>query len=545
MHEMVILSIRQLPSCIGISPVVLNMRQRVMMFGLDGAPWTLLSHWISKSKLPTFKRITQLGSKGILKSTIPCVTFPAVPSMLTGMNPGNLGVFSFIKPDGSSISMRDIRYQKIWNILDQQNRSSCILNVPLTFPPEKINGLMISGWIPSEKSNYTYPKDLRKLGFYNDDVDTKIFRLRYKKNNPIYRMKLIDLTIERTERRYNIFKKLNREKDYDFSLFWVSETDILQHCCWEYKESLLQFYIKLDNLLSDALSSFPDRNLFVVSDHGFESRPRQFFFANTWLQKQGYLKKSRGMGGALHYFFNFGEVFAYNYLSQRLIGKILAFWRSLKKHKADSNQECVMEKIDNFPGIDRKNSKAYLGTLFGIHVNNCSSYEAIREEIIEKLRKLRDGNGAKVMRNVWKKEEVFMGEYLKEIPDIIFRTSEKYMPFPALTKNLFGKVKRTQYWWQTGEHYRARDGILLACGPAIRKKNDPLSTRIENIAPTILYLIGCEIPKHVDGRVLTEICVLTRKPILKEHEQVTEEIRRLKREDEEKIKDRLRKLGYL
>jgi len=519
-----------------------------MIVGVDGAPWTLLSHWISKNKLPTFKRVANLGSKGVLRSTIPCTTFPALPSMFTGLNPGNLGIFSFTNFDGSLVTMKDIYYPKIWNILGKHNRSSCIVNVPATFPPERVYGVMVSGWAPSEKSNYTHPEYLKEeiKGFRNDRNEEEIRRLRKKKRNEKSRKKYFDLMIEQTERRYDVFKKLNQEKDYDFSIFWIQETDTIQHYCWEYKKALLRFYIKVDNILSDVLSNFSDRNLFVVSDHGFESRPEKFFFVNTWLRRQGYLKQ---IGGPLFSrFVNFGQFFAYNYLHRWLLEKMLALWGSMRK-KSGSNQKCAISKIDNIPGIDKKNSKAYLSTIFGIRVDNANNYEEIREEIIEELRKLKDEKGDKVMRDVWKKEEVFKGRYLMEIPDIVFRTSERYMPFPALTKNMFGKVKRSRYWWQSGEHFRARDGILMACGPAIRKNNDLVNANIEDIFPTILHLMGFKIPRYIDGKVLRKISVRVGKPVFKKYEHVSEEVLRqrqqLERKDEEKIKKRLRELGYL
>ena len=137
------------------------MNQKVMIVGLDGGPWALLNNWVSNNKLPTFKRVMNQGSKGILKSTIPCTTFPAIPSMLTGMSPGNLGVFSFINYKGSLLTMSDIEYPKIWNILSNHNYTSCIVNVPATFPPEKLDGIMISGWVPGEKNKYTYPERLQ------------------------------------------------------------------------------------------------------------------------------------------------------------------------------------------------------------------------------------------------------------------------------------------------------------------------------------------------------------------------------------------------
>lgn len=521
--------------------------QRVILLGLDGAPWNLLNHWILSNKLPTFKKIINLGSKGILKSTIPCTTSPAVLSLFTGMNPGNLGFFSFIKPDGSPISIGDSKYDKLWNLLEMQNCSSCVVNVPLSYPPERIRGVMLSGWIPSMKSNYVYPKDLREdtKKFFNDRIEKEKFKLRDKKRNKKDRKKLLNLLYTITENRYSIFKELNQKQIFDLSILWIEQTDFLQHCCWEYKKTLLQYYIKIDDILSDILSIFPDRNLFIVSDHGFEHRPKRFFFVNTWLRQQGYLDQG---GGLINYFINFGQFFSYNYLPNWLIRKILARLQSMK-YNTDLNQNVFMENFDFFSGLDLEKSKVYLKTLFGINIKKSNNYDMIREKIITKMRNLKDERGEKVVRNVWKKEEVFKGKYLKEIPDIIFLTSEKYAPFPSLTKNLFGKIKRTRYWWQSGEHYRARDGILIAFGPAIRKNINIIHASIEDIVPTILHLMGFSIPRYIDGNVLINVCKTDRKPNINQisevHENLLGETYELEMKEKEKIIERLKKLGYI
>ena len=524
------------------------MNEKVMIIGLDGATWGLLHPWISNNKLPTFKKLVDLGSKGILKSTIPCTTSPALPSLFTGMNPGNHGIFSFLKPSGSPVTVQNIGYPTIWNILDKYNYRSCIVNVRCTFPPEKLCGLMISGSVPSDKSNYTYPEDLKERieGFRDDRILEKIFELRNKKKNKKYRKDLLELIIKQTERRYKIFKKLNQETDYDFSIFWIEETDLIQHCCWEYKKTLLQFYLNVDSILNDILLSFPNTNFFIVSDHGFESSPKKYFFVNTWLYKEGYLKQVSG--SFLRRFINFAQFFAYKYVHPQRLGRVLNLLQSVKLRQA-SDQQCAMDRLDNFPGIDKNNSVAYLATLYGIDVNDSDNYEANREEIIGKLEKMEDEERERIMRGVWKREEIYMGKYLKEIPDIIFLTSEKYMPFPTLTENLFGEIKRNVLPWQSGEHYRARDGILIASGPVIRRKNYLGNVMIEDVAPTILHLMGCGIPENVDGKVLTNMFKrdsdpAKRKPLSKKYYYIAKEIR-LERKEKEKIRERLRKLGYL
>ena len=281
-----------------------------MLLGLDGATWRLLIPWVKEGKLPTLKRLVNSGVTAVLKSTIPCLTIPALPSLLTGMNPGSHGILNFVKSDGTPVTFKEIKYPKLWNILDRNGFRSCIVGVRATFPPERLNGVMIGGSVPSEKSDYTYPKDLKeKIKFEDDEHNKKIHDLKRKKRCKTDRKKLVDLIIEQAERRYAIFKKLNEGEDYDFSMFWIPETDLIQHFLWEYRDSMLRFYIRLDGILSDILSTFPDRTFFIVSDHGFESRSSEFFFVNAWLKKEGYLFQKSLVPVPL---LNFGLFLAYN-----------------------------------------------------------------------------------------------------------------------------------------------------------------------------------------------------------------------------------------
>jgi len=162
----------------------IKMSEKVVVIGLDGATWNLLDPWLSQGKLPTFGRLIKSGIKATLKSTIPSTTCPALPSLFTGVNPGNTGIFSFTKPNGSPINSTDIKYPTIWNILDRYNYSSCVVDIRMTFPPEKLNGIMICGSpIPSYQSNYTYPEDLKgKINSFRDEkLDREIFeRDRFK-----------------------------------------------------------------------------------------------------------------------------------------------------------------------------------------------------------------------------------------------------------------------------------------------------------------------------------------------------------------------------
>ena len=503
-----------------------------------------------------FRRIIESGSTAILKSTIPCYTVPALSSLLTGTNPGRHGMLSVTKSDGVPTILTGMKYPKFWNVLDKGGFKSCIVGVRATYPPEKLNGIMISGSVPSDKSDYTYPKRLKEKFKFEDDEHTKmILNLRNKKRSKNFRLKLVELICEQTKRRYDIFKKLNQEENYDFSMYWIEETDIIQHFLWEYKDSLFQFYSRLDNILGDILSTFNDRTLFVVSDHGFEASPSQYFFMNSWLQKEGYLIIKRMIPITL---VNFGLTLGFKTIGvlargglrrfEKLLSSILLLYSKANNDLLD--KEIAIRRI-NVPGIDKKKSTAYLYTPYGIKINKTKNYETIREEIIQKLPKIENHDGEKIIKNVWKREEIYEGEYSNELPDVVFLTSEKYEIFPLVTKNYFSSNKNNRFfWWDSGAHGNAIDGILLAYGPEVRKKQNLGAVRIEDIFPTILHVMGCTIPDHVNGNILMSIFEknsepANRKPCFQKYINFTKDNLELEKDDAIKIRLKLRDLGYI
>lgn len=530
-----------------------QLSEKIMLLGLDGATWSILNPWISENKLPTLGKIVDSGSIGILKSTIPCTTVPAIPSLCTGINPGKHGILSFTKSDGSPVTIKDINYPKIWSILDGFNLKSCVVGLRATYPPEKLNGVMISGSSPSEKSNYVYPEYLNKeIKFKDDEHEQKILKIREKKRNVKHRKMLVDLIIGQMERRYEIFKKLAHDNDYDLLIFWIEETDNIQHWLWEYRDSLLQFYVRLDEVLNDILSTFNDRTLFIVSDHGFSPRSTEFFFVNTWLQKEGYLRQKKYVPNRL---LSSVQFFAYKNIRSTQLEKLLAYFtllRSVRRGdsgKTAASKGCAIMKID-VPGIDRKKSAAYLYTPFGIKVNTSSNYEDVRESIIKKLCRLKNQKGENVINEVWKREEIYNGEYLSEIPDIIFLASERYEPFPALTKELFSPVGKRKVGKWAGDHTKARDGIILAHGSQIKSRLNFGAARIEDVLPTILHTMGFPIPMHVDGRVLMDIFEkdsepANREPRFEKLSIVSKETFDMSKKEENEIKKKLKDLGYI
>ena len=119
--------------------------QKVIVIGVDGATLDIMEPWMDRGELPNFDKIRKNGVYGKLRSTDPYYSAPAWVSIVTGCNPGKHGIYDFFRTDTFSKKLVNSRYRKtpaIWNILTENRKKSIIVNVPGTYPPEKINGII-------------------------------------------------------------------------------------------------------------------------------------------------------------------------------------------------------------------------------------------------------------------------------------------------------------------------------------------------------------------------------------------------------------------
>jgi hypothetical protein len=123
----------------------------LLILGLDGATLDLVEPWIAEGRLPHLARLRRDGAWGRLASTVPAATFPSWTSFMTGVNPGRHGVLDFTRRERGEYRVRFVNatYRKaptIWRLLSDAGRRVSVLGLPGTYPPEPINGYMVSGF---------------------------------------------------------------------------------------------------------------------------------------------------------------------------------------------------------------------------------------------------------------------------------------------------------------------------------------------------------------------------------------------------------------
>ena len=124
--------------------------RKVLVFGMDGADWDIMQPLIDKGDMPAMARLQREGAWGPLASTIHPHSPTAWASFLTGSNPGMHGIFDFVHRKPGTYEM-EIFHTKLrggkslWQVLSQAGVRCGVMNVPMTHPPEKVNGYFVSG----------------------------------------------------------------------------------------------------------------------------------------------------------------------------------------------------------------------------------------------------------------------------------------------------------------------------------------------------------------------------------------------------------------
>ncbi len=531
--------------------------------------------------LPNLSRLVARGSHGILYSTIPPLSPAAWSSFATGMNPGKHGILDHIyRRDGTyehaPVNAKRRTGTSVWSIVGQHGKHVGLVNIPLTYPPGPVHGYMITGmYTPSEEVTYTYPPEL-KIELKQAIGGYQVFGQRSKLDLDL----ALDGLFEAMDRRFKAADYLLSTKPWDLFILVLQETDIVQHKFWKYmdpshpgyvpdgparyKTAILDIYRRVDEGLGDLLEYVDDDTVFILmSDHGAGPLHKRIYL-NNWLLREGFLRLKSSLIARLKYImlrlgYSPTELLGFiSRISPRLTDEII----KLVKKKSFSNDSSLHRAFLSNADIDWPRTKAYaLGSnLAGISINvqgrepeGCvepgEEYQAVREALRHCLLQLQDEDtGERIVKAVYYREEIYHGPNVGRAPDILFDTvGDRYAVF-GIHEFASSSIMEKDPWF-SGTH--RSDGILLMSGKDIRSGVELADRDLVDLAPTILYLLGCKIPEEMDGdlviQAVSEQYLEENPPQFSDYQrgETAEEISGFSTEEEEVIEDRLRSLGYL
>lgn len=513
-------------------------KPRVLVLGLDGATWTLLDPLLAQNKLPTLGKLAGGGSRAVLRSCIQPSSEQAWSAFATGKQNGKFGLYGFYQRARHSYALEYInashrRAATLWRILSDRGKRSVVVNVPLTFPVEPINGALVSGLMtPGLASRFTYPPALKSellqtLGEYIIDVD-----IERGESDAGSLEQLVERVRRMSELQTRAFEwLLDQNADWDFGMLVHRAPDILCHKFWRYQDPTHPLYNQQEaaqwgNVINDAfryldalharlLERFADERttVIVLSDHGFGSLTHAVYL-NRYFAERGLLGYFKESVNALREMLRTGVRRLNNPLVGAVKQRVFELAPQLK-----SNLHYSMA----YGNIDWAVTRAFaVGTMGNVYLNlrgrepqgsvAPEEYEPTRTEVIAVMKALVDPETRRPLFDaVYRREEIYHGDALDDAPDVVGLIDGPYHIAAvdwrpdAERGNIIEKVgSRLQFVSDTSGQHRM-DGILVANGANI-VPNAPLTQcpNLIDLAPTILQLLGEPISEDMDGRVLKE-----------------------------------------
>ena len=643
-----------------------------MVFGIDGGTYNVIDLLLKQGELPNFEKLMKNGTRAILRSTIPDITIPSWPSMFTGCNPGKHGLYNFELLDKNYrswfTSAQDLQAKTLWRLLSDQGKRVITLDVPGTYPPEEVNGIIVSGPVTAAESEFTYPKDF-KVRLLSEIVPGYVLEPKaaggYDAQDRL--AEYMAACHDNIKQRILLGRHFIENEKWNLLFLVFNSIDRLQHTFWRFwdsshpdhvptkllMEAIPEGYRMIDDFLGSLLTE-PDLNIMVVSDHGFTRVHKMLQIEKVFVDsidkpKSLSVKKNLFVNPSFCEFtpdsnlegFGFG-VYGKGDTTTLREGQYSENMVTLTTHSKDSfvdlrqefsgidpnklyiftarvkgspgsvvelveipqggNDRVIVSTVQNGSIMDIGRKFKPSSTKIILAVRNSSfggftpgtvaifnvcllegqdptsslepismiypfiylpkerghqaknlPYKKRRKAVMSKLLSLKCtdfkplnrfqwiaralGWRPSLVSHVYKKEDIYSGWAMDTAPDLIYVLNNRV---DLMHKSL----KIASSGWSAGHH---PDGIFLATGPVFKKSLNTEPFSVMDIAPTILHLLGCGVPKYMDGKVLKKILKTPYDRQVK-YNDINGEVKPhipLSSEDQREIEKRLHNLGYI
>lgn len=459
--------------------------RKVFVIGLDcAAPELVFERW--RDDLPNLRFLAEKGLWGELRSCIPAITVPAWSSMLSGKDPGELGIYGF--RNRANFSYDDmfiatgqyVREKRVWDYLTEAGKRSVVIGVPQTFPVKPLNGYLISGFLtPGRHKAFTHPSSLKdEVLAVAPEYDFDVPQFRTDKKDW-----LLEQIWEMTEKRFKVVDHLLATKPWDFFMLMEIGVDRIHHGFWSYHDpahrryvpgnpfenAIHDYYVAIDRRIGTWLDRIAkDAMVLVVSDHGAK-RMDGGICLNEWLWREGYLA----------------------FQSEPKPGKMIPF-----------------EKLE----VDWSKTKAwgsggYYGRVFlnvaGREPQGTippSRFEAAQDELTEKLRGVQDPSGEVIGTRAFKPTEIYR-TVSGNAPDLIVYFGD--LLWRSVGSLGHGAVHTFENDIGPDDCNHAENGMFILYDPREETdRGEVKGAQLMDIARTLLEAFEVPVPEDMQGRSL-------------------------------------------
>lgn len=498
-----------------------------LVFGIDALDPTLLDRW--REDLPELAAIGDNGHTTRLESTVPTVTGVAWPSLATGKLPTGHGVTHFTEDD-RVVNRDTVQSKMLWQLADEDGQTACTAGMPATYPPDETDGIVVSGiFTPSDADDWVHPPELAT------ELPDPTFDTGRADEETL---------LDAVETRKEMSLALLERDDWDLFVTTFMETDRAGHSLLRPQpdgtlagyDDLKEVYVAVDEAVGEIRAAADERNVFVVSDHGFGRHPRQRINVLQWLAEEGHVAgdaddddvpgvlSKEGVESVL----NRTPILDYLPASVRRFGRSILPSRRVSSEEMDDDGEISYSEFWLHGGFTVPDGA-----------------ETSVEELLSDLRAAENPTtGEPLFSWVARTDEAFDGPYTDRLPDVLVRFPPDFRGQPMYGDSLIEPIPTNAVEVDHDMH-----GVFLAAGSDITAGGDDWTEtfHICDVTPTLLHLLGTAVPADCDGTARIELFTAESDAGQRSVESGPPSAmdRSGSEDDDEEVRERLADLGYI
>lgn len=530
-------------------------RKKVVFIAMDAGDKFLIRKWAADGSLKTFRTLLDNGFVGETMSLPGLYEGATWPSFYTGVTPAHHGFHRLIQLNPGTYDFYRcytgdfIKKEPFWSHLGNSGRKVAVLDIPLSGVTKNINGIQMVEW-GSHDPNYgfcTWPRGLKrevlsKFGPHPAQDSCDAFQ-RTPREYSIFRDKLI----KGVETKTRLTKHFLTSDRWDFFAQVFTEGHCAGHQCWHLHDinhpsyspevvamtgnPVRDVYMAIDAAIGEILMHIDKETiLFVLASHRMAHNYGAQLLLPKILVRLKFSEKNIGEDLADGSVFPIDELKAVYSWSKAKIPD------GIKKHLKPvySRIRGLAEGNETYSpcscwGIDIKKSKCFPLdnglSVGGVRVNLMgrepngivrpgAEMDSLCEELAQELMEIVDADtGIPMVKSVTRTGDLYQGEYLDHLPDILVEWSdEKYVgstgtgnPMGSevrLFSKKIGLLKGVNTYCRTGDH--RPEGLFIAYGGGIEAGRMDRTVSLMDFAPTFSELLDVELPE-VDGAPIKEI----------------------------------------
>jgi len=506
--------------------------RRVLAVALDATDSELMLRLVDEGELPVLARLMREAATARLRSAGDWMPESVWSSMHSGCTPGTHGVYHWKAPRPgayapSRMLARSWR-RPWWELMAGENGkppSTILLDVPWTAPTLDERMVHIHNW--GQRGGVTsasWPAGLvdelnARHGRYARNMNREVT------GRPLLARAQLRSVLAMTQRRTEVVKTLIAEHPWEVCIAVYPEVHHAAHAFHQYapgfgrlgpaprgrglEDALRRCYRAADAALGELVQALPDdAALAVFSGIGLRTNTNGVHALPALLTALGYTVPAAASGGTRRV--ELARRAALTVVPRALARRVRA--RFVPPAAVEAHLERVAAESTDWSRTRAWGEMEAGSAWIRINVRGRdpqgvvdpgADYEALRDELIAELFACTDARtGEPAFARVERREDVVQGPRTEAMPDLWVRFNRDVV-VRSLRHPRAGTFDESDEGWRATEHNG--NAWLTLRGPGVRSGADLTAGRAEDLAPTLMHLLGAAVPEDMEGRVLDEL----------------------------------------